>query len=99
MLLTAGQYTEANVKMAEANQDFVMGFISMTPAKWAWGPGAPGSFLCHMSLCHMVALSKLCTFCSLTPWLGCNAVYVYIYSAGTDAVCHVDTLYLENVNK
>lgn len=38
----AGQYTEANVKMAEANQDFVMGFISMTPAKWAWGPGAPG---------------------------------------------------------
>ncbi|DBA86167.1 hypothetical protein WJX77_009219 [Trebouxia sp. C0004] len=45
--LASGQYTEANVRMAEANQDFVMGFISMTPAKWAWGPGAPG--LIHMT--------------------------------------------------
>lgn len=42
MLHAAGQYTEANVKMAEANLDFVMGFISMTPAKWTWGPGTPG---------------------------------------------------------
>ena len=42
LLHTAGQYTEANVKMAEANQEFVMGFISITPAKWPWGPGAPG---------------------------------------------------------
>lgn len=41
-VLIAGQYTEANVKIAQAHQDFVMGFISMTPAKWAWGPGAPG---------------------------------------------------------
>lgn len=40
--LYVGQYTEANVKIAQAHQDFVMGFISMTPAKWAWGPGAPG---------------------------------------------------------
>ena len=44
-LYAAGQYTEANVKMAEAQQDFVMGFISMTPAKWACGPGSPGENL------------------------------------------------------
>lgn len=40
--LSVGAYTEANVKMAGMHEDFVMGFISMTPAKWDWGPGSPG---------------------------------------------------------
>ena len=40
--MSAGAYTEANVKMAGMHEDFVMGFISMTPAKWDWGPGSPG---------------------------------------------------------
>lgn len=30
-----------------------MGFISMTPAKWAWGPGAPGIQQPIMSFCFL----------------------------------------------
>lgn len=41
----AGAYTEATKAAAEANQDFVMGYISQTPNAWPGGPGSPGRFL------------------------------------------------------
>jgi uridine monophosphate synthetase len=45
--LATGSYTEANLRAAEDHQDFVMGFISQTPAKWPWGAGPSG--LLHMT--------------------------------------------------
>ena len=33
--LSAGAYTEKVAEAAAANQDFVMGFICQTPAKWS----------------------------------------------------------------
>lgn len=55
--MRSGAYTEANVKMAGMHEDFVMGFISMTPAKWDWGPGSPG---CHLCLGPLHAFSSPC---------------------------------------
>ncbi len=39
---SAGEYTQAVAQAAEENQDFVMGFISISPAAWKDGPGSPG---------------------------------------------------------
>ena len=52
---SAGAYTEANAKAAEAHQDFVMGFISQGPAKWSWGPSSPGQQAAQN--CHAAVLS------------------------------------------
>ncbi len=46
----AGAYTEATKKAAEANQDFVMGYISQTPNAWPGGPGSPGQ--ASVALCQ-----------------------------------------------
>eukprot|EP00894_Picocystis_sp_ML_P002611 jgi/Pico_ML_1/53128/g3733.t1 len=45
--LCKGEYTEAVAAAAEANKDFVMGFISISPSSWKNGPGSPG--LIHMT--------------------------------------------------
>lgn len=45
--LAQGEYTEKVAKAAEEHQDFVMGFISITPSAWKNGPGSPG--LIHMT--------------------------------------------------
>ncbi|EFN54301.1 hypothetical protein CHLNCDRAFT_135487 [Chlorella variabilis] len=45
--LARGEYTEEVVAAAEANQDFVMGYISVSPSSWKNGPGSPG--LIHMT--------------------------------------------------
>ena len=51
--LAKGDYTTEVAKAAAANEDFVMGFISTNPAKWASGPTAPGepSSHCITSVC------------------------------------------------
>lgn len=41
--LAKGDYTTEVAKAAEANLDFVMGFISTDPAHWASGPTSPGA--------------------------------------------------------
>ena len=46
MRACAGDYTEAVATAAEEHLDFVMGFISISPAKWAAKP-SPG--LIHMT--------------------------------------------------
>ena len=46
----AGAYTEATKAAAEANQDFVMGYISQTPNAWPGGPGSPGKPFCLIFL-------------------------------------------------
>ena len=45
-LAAAGPYAEAVAAAAEANLDFVMGFISINPAAWP-APSSPG--LVHMT--------------------------------------------------
>ncbi|KAL6767214.1 PYR5 [Auxenochlorella protothecoides x Auxenochlorella symbiontica] len=45
--LARGEYSAGVVAAAEANQDFVMGYISVSPASWPSGPGSPG--LVHMT--------------------------------------------------
>lgn len=45
--LCKGEYTEAVAAAAEANKDFVIGFISISPSSWKNGPGSPG--LIHMT--------------------------------------------------
>mmetsp|Transcript_40560 Transcript_40560/g.114874 ORF Transcript_40560/g.114874 Transcript_40560/m.114874 type:complete len:586 (-) Transcript_40560:432-2189(-) len=45
--LAKGQYTTEVAKAAEANLEFVMGFISTDPAHWESGPTSPG--LIHMT--------------------------------------------------
>ncbi|KFM28968.1 Uridine 5'-monophosphate synthase [Auxenochlorella protothecoides] len=45
--LARGEYSAGVVAAAEANQDFVMGYISVSPASWPGGPGSPG--LVHMT--------------------------------------------------
>lgn len=45
--LAQGDYTQAVAEAAEKNLDFVIGFISIRPATWAFGPTSPG--LIHMT--------------------------------------------------
>ena len=59
----AGAYTESTKAAAEANQDFVMGYVSQTPNAWPGGPGSPGKPLCldfrHLQCCMSMVRSAV----------------------------------------
>ena len=71
----AGSYTAAVAAAAEENQDFVMGFISQTPAQWS-KPSSPGACMPWHSVCvqmHCAAALHLAPGCTLLPACLCLA--------------------------